>query len=183
MYKPPKTDANLFSSNLIGIINRAWSVKGCHPPELIIGIDHNMDLIKGLSHSAMHKFMEDVSNLNLLLTITRPTRITNHSTTLIDNIYVSENLHRSFESSIIIDDMSDHLPLLAMVKQTKILNKEPLTFKSRCLNDDKLKDVNHKLMRKNWIGLLTGTMSDDKFNQFCEIVECILDEEAPIKTV
>ena len=60
---------------------------------------------------------------------------------------MSEQLHQSFESTILINDMSDHLPYVAMLKQTKLLNKEPLTFQSRCLNDDKLQVANHRLMR------------------------------------
>ena len=67
----------------------------------------------------------------------------------------------------------DHLPTLVMLKQTKLLNKEPLTFKSRCLNDDKLKAVNHKLMGKEWIGLLTGTTCNEKFNQFSDTVNVV----------
>ena len=79
--------------------------------------------------------------------------------------------------------MSDHLPLLAMLKQTKLLNKEPLTFQSRCLNETKLKEVNHHLMQKDWIGMLNGTTCNDKFNKFTEIVNETLDEIGPIKTV
>ena len=36
---------------------------------------------------------------------------------LIDNIFVMEALHQNFESTILIDDMSDHLPVLAMLNQ------------------------------------------------------------------
>ena len=79
--------------------------------------------------------------------------------------------------------MSDHLPLLAMLKQTKLLNKEPLTFTSRCLNDEKLKKANHEFMRKDWLGLLTGMMSNTKFNQFSDTVNQVLDKVAPVKTV
>ena len=38
-------------------------------------------------------------------------------------------------------------------------------------------------MRKDWIGLLTGTTLDDKFNQFSAIVNATLDEVGPTKTV
>ena len=79
--------------------------------------------------------------------------------------------------------MSDHLPLVVMLKQTKLLNKEPIIFTSRCLDDKKLQKANHKLMHKDWIGLLTGTMSNPKFNQFCDMVNKVLDEIAPLKTV
>ena len=102
---------------------------------------------------------------------------------LIDNIFVSEALHRNFESTILIDDMSDHLSILAMLKQTRLLNTSPITFESRCLNDNKLKAVNNKLVHIDWIGVLTGTTSDEKFNQFSETVERVLDSIAPIKTV
>ena len=70
-----------------------------------------------------------------------------------------------------------------MLKQTKLLSKEPLTFTSRCLNDQKLKEANHRLMRKDLIGLLTGTTCDEKFNQFSTIINTTLDEIAPTRTV
>ena len=83
--------------------------------------------------------METLTNLNLHPTITRPTHITHHSATLIDNIFVTDNLHRNFESTILIEDMSDHLPILAMLKQTRLLNTEPIKFESRYLDETKLK--------------------------------------------
>ena len=109
-------------------------------------MDHNMNLLNGASHPPTHKFMKDLSSLNLLPTITRPTQITHHSATLIDNIFVMEALHQNFESMILINDMSDHLPVLAMLKQTRLLNTDQATFESRCLNDNNLKAVNNKLI-------------------------------------
>ena len=127
--------------------------------------------------------METMDGLLLYPTITRPTRITRNSATLIDNIYVSNLLHRSFESSIIIDDMSDHLPILTMLKQTKLRDSEPITFNSRCLDEKKLKQVNADLMTVDWIGILNGTTCDEKFNQFSKKVDQILDKTAPVKEV
>ena len=102
---------------------------------------------------------------------------------LIENIFVTEALHRNFESMILIDDMSNHLPVLAMLKQTRLLNTDPVTSESRCLNNNKLKAVNNKLIHTDWIGVLIGTTSDEIFNQFNETVERVLDTMAPIKTV
>ena len=97
-------------------MNKINSVTGRHLLELIIGMDHNMNLLNSMSHLPTHNFMETLSNQNLHPTITQPTRITHHSATLIDNIFISEDLHRNFELSILIEDISDHLPLLAMLK-------------------------------------------------------------------
>ena len=134
MYRPPNTNISQFSTNIANIIRQARMAKGKSLPELVIGMDHNIDLLKGSHHNPTQKFIEDLSDIDLFPTITRRTRITNHSATLIDNIYVSDQLHRNFESTIIVHDVSDHLPSLAMLKQTKLLSKKPLTFRSRCLN-------------------------------------------------
>ena len=164
-------------------MDKSKAAKGKLQPEVIIGMDHNIDLLKGLTHNPTHKFIDNTLELDLLPTVTCPSRITSHSATLINNIYVSESLHRDFESAIILNDMSDHLPLIAMLKQTKFLNKEPLTYESQCLNDSKLKEVNHCLMSIDWIGVLNGTTSNEKFNQFCDTVNRVLDQIAPKRTV
>ena len=103
--------------------------------EVIIGMDYNLDLLKSSTHKHTQQFIDEMTEKNLLPMITRPTHITYLSTTLIDNIFVSEKLHRFYESAIILDDMSDHLPTLALLKQTKLLDKEPLEFESQNLTD------------------------------------------------
>ena len=183
MYKSPNVSIDQYSNNLSTIVNKIKLVTGRHTPEIIIGMDHNINLLNSTTHLPTHNFMETLSNLNLYPTITRPTRITHHSATLIDNIFISKLLHRNFESSILIEDISDHLPLLTMLKETRLLNSEPLEFNSRCLNDNKLKHVNSILMNVDWIGLLTGTTSNQKFNQFSDKVDSVLDLVAPIKKV
>ena len=70
-----------------------------------------------------------------------------------------------------------------MLKQTQLLNTEPLEFNSRCLKDKKLKHVNSILMNVDWIGLLTGTTSNQKFNQFSDKVDSVLDLVAPVRKV
>ena len=118
MYKPPNVSIDQFSANLSLIVNNAKKVYGSYSPKIVIGMDHNMNLLNSATHPPTHKFMETLTNLNLHPTITQPTHITHHSVTLIDNIFVTDNLHRNFESTILIEDMSDHLPILAMLKQT-----------------------------------------------------------------
>ena len=183
MYKLPNVDIDQFSEHLSFITNKVRQVQGRHLPEMVLGMDHNMNLLNSAIHPTTHKFIETLDELKLYPTVTHPTRITYHSATLIDNIFVIERLHRNFESTILINDISDHLLTIALLKQTRLMNKEPIKFKSRCLNKTKLKQVNHKLMRVDWIGVLTGTMSDEKFNQFSNWIEHVLDKITPVKHV
>ena len=80
-------------------------------------MDQNIDLLKCERHEATGKFLDTILSLKLWPVITRPARVTQQSATLIDNIYISHNLKRSFNLLILIDDISDHLPTVALLKQ------------------------------------------------------------------
>ena len=55
--------------------------------------------------------------------ITKPTRVTKSSATLIDNIFVPLNLVPNVSSYIIIEDMSDHLPIVMILSDVEIGGK------------------------------------------------------------
>ena len=122
-------------------------------------------------------------NNGLLPTVTWPTRITQQSATLIDNIFISEVLQCNFDSAILIHDMSDHLPTLALLKQTKITDKNPIEFNSRLLNSECISNINRKLWDIDWIGHLNSKSCDTNFNTFCNLLHETMDTVAPLKCV
>ena len=81
------------------------------PRGIIIGLDHNLDFLKADKHHATNDFVQSKLDFGLIPTVTRPTRITNSSATLIDNIIVSQNMCGAYTSNILINDTSDHLCL------------------------------------------------------------------------
>ena len=181
MYKPPNTDAADFLQLIHEIIGKSRIHK--KKPEIIIGMDHNLDLLKSDFHKGTHAFLELMLQNQLYPSITRPSRITNTSATLIDNIFISEKFYRSFDSAVLISDISDHLPLLYLVKQTKILDKSPLEFQSRALADDKLCAIKNQLYKVDWIRQLSSNGCDNNFNIYSNILNEVMDEVAPLKTV
>ena len=78
--------------------------------------------------------------------------------------------------------MSDHLPLITMPCQTRLLNKTPLTFESRCLTEDKLAKVRDHLYNKDWVGLLNDTTTEN-FDILSQIVNEELDNVSPKQTI
>ena len=86
-----------------------------NPKIIIIGLDHYLDLLKSTQHSLTNDFVQSNLDFGLIPTITRPTRITQSTATLIDNIIVSQNLCGSFISSVLINDISDHLPTACVI--------------------------------------------------------------------
>ena len=95
-------------------------------------------------HKHTQLFLDNLLDKNIYPTITRPTQICHNTTTLIDNIFVSERLHKYFESAIILEDISDHLPILALLKQTKLVDDKPIEFENRKLNPERIKIIKAK---------------------------------------
>ena len=119
----------------------------------------------------------------LFPTITRLTRITQQSATLIDNIFVSMNLHKKYETAILINDMSDHLPILTLLRQTKIKNNTPLIFESRNLNEQNLKLINTALQKINWDNNLTGANCNEKYNTLTNIINNTMEKYSPLQKI
>ena len=115
---------------------------------VLIGLDHNLDLLKSNQHRNTHEFLESNIENRMLPCITKPTRVTHTSASLIDNIFCSEPLCHGSNKYIIIDDMSDHLPCLCTFDNVfltklpdKFIFKTKLTEKTvDCINTDMLRE-------------------------------------------
>ena len=149
MYKPPNAESKWLIDGFETLVTKVISNQRKDTPDLIIGIDHNLDLLKGQIHLPTRYFIDRIDELNLLPTITQPSRKTSHSATLIDNIYISQGLHWDIESLLLLMDISDHLPLITMMRQTRLADKSPLKYESRCLTEDKLNQVRNSLFQKD----------------------------------
>ena len=82
----------------------------------------------------------------MLPPVTRPTRITKTSATLIDNIIVSMNYVGRYSCNVLIDNISDHLPSILLLSGVMAHRKEPVLIKSRDLrkcNVDKSGVIDH----------------------------------------
>ena len=128
LYRPPNTSVKAFLSDYTKLVQNLNSVKNC---DVIIGIDHNLDFLKSSWHMDTQNFIELNLESNLLSCITRPTRITKSTATLIDNVLISKNLQGKQDSKILITDSSDHLPSVVTIngnflgKKTKNRNNIP----------------------------------------------------------
>ena len=98
IYKLPNINDDKLKIHLEEICNKIKQEK--QKKELVIGMDHNMDLLKSHEHRRTQQFLDTLLNNDLIPTITRPKRITKTSATLIDNVFISKMLQQSFDSMI-----------------------------------------------------------------------------------
>ena len=135
VYKPNKSDDNSFIDKLSTLINKNMNNKY---DEIIINGDFNFDLLKYEENSHTLNFINSLSSLSLIPVITKPTRVTPESATLIDNIFTTNPIN--FTSGIIINDISDHFPVFfhkSNVFMKKKLNST-VKIEYRLTNDDTL---------------------------------------------
>ena len=76
--------------------------------------DFNIDLLQYDKHNATNNFIDQLYSLGLHPLITRPTSITSHSNTLIDNTFTTSL--SNIQSGLIINDISDHLPIFQITE-------------------------------------------------------------------
>ena len=132
MYHPPNSDIPTFLASYNSLL---CAIKKEKPKGIIVGLDHNLDFQKSDKHSTTNDFIQNNLDFGLIPTITR---LTKNTATLIDNIFVSQNLCGSYVSSILINDTSNHLPTAYILNSLKSAKKEPFVVKSR---DTRLKNI------------------------------------------
>ena len=156
--------------------------------KMVLGMDHNLDLLKYSKHRPTRDFVLLNENTNLIPSITRPTRITNSSATLIDNIFVNNYFVRSLRSQIIINDISDHLPICTVIENVNIGVKEKRKFVTRKITKHKMKLIQNELQCINWNNYLekncydpndVNCLTDSIHGKKCENI----DKHAPLKEI
>ena len=80
--------------------------------QLYILGDMNIDFFKCNSNPPTEAYLDMLYSNNLLPIITKPTRLTYHAATLIDDIYT--NSTSKIVSGIVMVDISDHLPVVCV---------------------------------------------------------------------
>ena len=186
--KDPKIPASCYSApnscqtEFLACYNSLLSKLAKQSKNVVIGLDHNLDLLKSSIHKNTHDFPESNIESRLLPCITKPTRVTHSTASLIDNLFCSETLYQSSDY-IVIDDMSDHLPCLCLfnnVFPTSLPDK--FVFK-RKLSEKNLYKIKSDIANEDWITTICGNNCNEKFGIFRDSLMSIIDKYAPEKSI
>ena len=181
LYHSPNINENKFLHHIKEKLPKIQNERG--EKSKILGMAHNLDLLKSHIHQSTQSLIDIITQKNMHPTITRPTQVTNTTATLIDNVFIDDKLFRNFDSCVLIEDISNHLPAITLLKQTKYWIKKPIEFNSRGLTDDKLRIIKHKLHRVDWMGELNSNDVTTNFDCFVQVINEKMNEVAPEKLV
>ena len=146
---------------------------------IVLCLDHNLDLLKADLHNNMKEFLELNAECNMWPIITRPTRITKSSATLIDNILIDSKLLDSYYCGILLDDISDHMPCLLGLKGAHGNPKE-VWITSRKINNKALDRIKIDLMNNTPLEDITNKPTSVAFDSYHDFLCNSIDKEAPM---
>ena len=180
LYRPPNTSLLDFKNTYTDWVDK---LKQEHKGILICG-DFNIDLLK-TENKYSNEFMDYNLSRQLIPSITKPTRITKSSATLIDNIMLSREFSTHYDSYILADELSDHCMCITMIGQSKLrlsrkISKEHI--KIREYNSKNVDAVKEELSNVNWSELANLT-SNEAFDVFHNKLNIAVDACMPTKEI
>ena len=173
------TNIDNFINDITPILNKSATENKI---QYLMG-DFNIDLLKESSHRPTHDYLNLVYSCSLMPTIYKPTRITEHSATCIDNILTNNINASNVASNILITDISDHLPTILMVNNGKRINTKPGAsfYSKRNHNDHNIKRMKEKLSNINWQNELNNQDVNDDYGKFINMFNVVYDDCIPLK--
>jgi len=168
IYRPPNTDIDLFNTNLMDILD---SIQRENKLIYLLG-DFNINLLNTDIHNYSSEFIDIMYSHSLFPLINKPTRVTERSATLIDNIFSNNIQDNDLLNGILLTDISDHFPVFS-VNTGKLVSEQHLyrTFRNCCQNN--ISTFNDELRNYNWNERYSINEACEAFDyfygQFCNL--------------
>ena len=174
VYRIPNTNVSTFTSELASYLdNLKYEI-------VVIGTDQNVDYLSSKNNKDADHLLETMLSRLYLPVITRPTRVTHSTATLIDNIYIKCSHLNPYSSCILIEDISDHYPCLLQLQTSKCSDGYTY-FYTRKMSEQKYYDLNHLLLHHDW-SCMSSNNAEWCYNYLSDTIQKYLDKIAPIKT-
>ena len=175
IYRTPGTNIDTFREWIEGTF-----AKQNNKVVFICG-DFNIDLINPYKHNTTDDFISSMYSMSLFPKITRPTRITLNSATLIDNIYTNE-LEDKITGGILINDISDHLPVFIIYNYNHTNRKKNNQKEYRRMKSGEAINIfRNELLVQNWEVVYQENNVDNAYEIFLNVFKHLYDKCCPIK--
>ena len=173
--KPDHMNSPFFIDDLTQKINQ---IPNTNP--IVLGGDFNYNLERVDTDMNASSFFEAMLSLGLVNTIYNPTRVTNNSCSVIDNIFVSISL--SYSSGVLSDcDISDHYALFIFLKNILSSSRNDNVISYRLINESSIENFCNSISIVDFTHVLQTDNIDfaieeldaiilDHFNLNCPVV-------------
>ena len=113
IYRHPRHNFMKFQDSLTHTLTK---LEKCNIKYYILG-DINIDFLRYSDHNRVKFYVDTLHSVNARNLINKPTRLTEHSFSLIDHVYTNDS-NNEIQSGIVATDISDHLPTFIKITCT-----------------------------------------------------------------
>ena len=172
LYKHPACTIDELVSNL----DKLYGNKQC---DIYLCGDFNINILNQTSN-VTNKFLQCLYSLCMFPLINKPTRITNHSATLIDDI-LSNAIEICHKSVILVNDISDHLPIFKIREENLVISKDvPMVSYMKVINISKMNMFCEKLVMESWHSVYNAADVNTAYSNFIQIIDNLFCKCCPI---
>ena len=175
VYRPPNKDLSLFINAMLA---KLISLKDENKHVYLMG-DFNADLLKCDGHILTSQLLDMFYANALIPLISKPTRITNKSATLIDNIYSNDLMNANVINGILFTKISDHLPIFCISYKAKTQETD-CHLKRRSYTSKNIEHFANKLSSVDWNPIMQDFSGYDTFCKFYDQFRSMYEEAFPL---
>jgi Reverse transcriptase (RNA-dependent DNA polymerase) len=170
IYRPGTAHPNLTSTELFEnfseiLSNTINSLLDDNLQFYLLG-DFNIDILKYNSNSRATNYVDLLFSFGLLQVITKPTRCTDNSATLIDHVITNCN-SECFTSAILSTQISDHFPIVHFIPQ-KTSKQSSKMLEKRDFSAQKIELFKNALSSCNWNCVENSANAQTAYNTFSD---------------
>ena len=173
-YRHPKSNVDVFKNYLSKCLTKINKEN----KECFLSGDFNIDLLKCDTNLNYSEFLNILVSFVFLPHILQPTRITEYSSTLIDNIY-GNNFKQDTCSGNILIKFADHFSQFLSINK-EVSKVKPIEVYKRDYKDFDEKSFIDDISIQKWTAIVTNDVNS-KFDDFLWRVEGCVDRHAPLK--
>ena len=186
IYRPPRDNMNNYKS-FIDDMNIILSGFQNNNSEVIIAGDFNIDLLKLNDKSIVNEYFETFVSNGFIPKISLPTRLTENSATLIDNVYVklSENFSECM-AGILYQHISDHQPCFVTLDYLNLPTIPPKFIKQKTNSPSALNRFKEDLSLNCTLDKFEPSLDtdpNDTYNILEKLISKSMDHNLPTKVV
>ncbi len=179
VYRPPNSNLSQFNDELSCMLDKLTK-SGRHV--YLVG-DYNIDLLKADSHPSTVEFINTMFSSSFIPLINRPTRVTDSTASIIDNIFTNHHDVNHSWTGIIPTDVSDHFSIFHIIYDKYLPNLDNITKYKRVINDDTIHRCVTMMHNINWQELLSSNESNTAYELFTQKFNEVINYTMPIKKI
>lgn len=178
LYRPPSGNLSHFLNKLSDILTIAQCK--CYHSINVFG-DFNLDILKQ-NLSVIKDFINMMTSFSLSPLIRKPTRTTDHSMTLLDQIWVNCP-ELSIANYIFRTDITDHFPVMSHIGGQLSRREKTSWITKRYFPDNAMLLFTRSLAQVDWTVVMNSNCVNEAYSIFHSTVLNLYNEHFPAKKV